>query len=98
MRDELVVALRGRGLDVSVVACYETQPIVPSDADRALLAAADVVFIGAPSAWSVARRFVAPDAWIVVPGATTGAVVAAQHERVLEGWGPSLRQRLAIVD
>ena len=98
MRDDLVVALRGRGLDVSVVACYETLALVPSDEDQALLADADVVFIGAPSAWSVARAFVARDAWIVVPGATTGAVVAQQHERVLEGWGPSLRQRLAVVD
>ncbi len=98
MREDLARALRDDGLEVEVVACYETQAVVPSDEDRVRLAQADVVFIGAPSAWEVARPFVARDAWIVVPGATTGAVVASEHERVLEGWGPSVRERLAVVD
>ncbi len=56
---------------------------------------ADVVFIGAPSAWAVAREFVRTAAWVVVPGASTGAVVRDDHPRVLEGWGPDLRTRLA---
>jgi uroporphyrinogen-III synthase len=97
MRDELVDALRERGLDVVVVACYETVALVPTQTERDRLRAADVVFIGAPSAWAVARAFVGAQAWIVVPGASTGAVVAAEHERVIEGWGPHLRQRLASV-
>jgi uroporphyrinogen-III synthase len=98
LQSDLVEVLRERDLDVSVVACYETVALVPSDAEQALLGAADVVFIGAPSAWAVARAFVAPRAWIVVPGASTGAVVAVEHERVMEGWGPHLRQRLANVE
>jgi uroporphyrinogen-III synthase len=98
MRDELVDVLRERGLEVFVVACYETLPLVPSDGERTLLRTADVIFVGAPSAWAVARDFVAKGAWIVVPGATTGAVVAAEHERVIEGWGPHLRQRLASAE
>jgi uroporphyrinogen-III synthase len=98
MRDDLANALRERDLEVSVVACYETVALVPSDAAQALLRAADVVFIGAPSAWAVARSFVSARAWIVVPGASTGGVVAAEHERVMEGWGPHLRERLAHVE
>jgi uroporphyrinogen-III synthase len=98
MRDDLVTVLRERGLDVSIVACYETVALAPTETERALLRAADVVFIGAPSAWAVAREFVDARAWIVVPGASTGAVVARAHERVIEGWGPHLRQRLASIE
>jgi uroporphyrinogen-III synthase len=94
MREELAVALRANGLDVTIIACYETVALQPSHEEAATLRAADVIFVGAPSAWTVARAFVAPDAWIVVPGATTGAVVRAQHPRVIEGWGLSLRERL----
>jgi uroporphyrinogen-III synthase len=97
MRDDLVSTLRERSLDVSTVACYETVALAPTESEQGLLRAADVVFIGAPSAWSVAREFVNGHAWIVVPGALTGAVVAAEHERVIEGWGPHLRQRLANI-
>lgn len=95
MREELAVALRDRGLDVMVVACYETLVLSPSSSDEELLRGADVLFIGAPSAWAVAQSFVRPDAWIVVPGASTGAVVRAEHQRVIEGWGPALVERLA---
>jgi uroporphyrinogen-III synthase len=98
MRRDLVDALDERGLDVRVVACYETLALAPSLSEQTLLRSADVVFIGAPSAWAVARDFVDAHAWIVVPGATTGAVVAEEHERVLEGWGPNLRQRLATIE
>jgi uroporphyrinogen-III synthase len=97
MRHDLVERLRERGLDVSIVHCYETLALAPTSAEQALLRDADVVFIGAPSAWAVAREYVDASAWIVVPGATTGAVVASEHERVLEGWGPHLRQRLTNV-
>jgi uroporphyrinogen-III synthase len=95
MRDDLVNVLRERGLVVSVVACYETEALVPNEPERVVLRSADVVFVGAPSAWAVAREFVDARAWIVVPGASTGAIVAGEHERVIEGWGPHLRQRLA---
>ena len=94
MRRDLADDLRERGLDVTMVSCYETVAVELTDVERALLRDADVVFIGAPSAWDVAREHVDARAWIVVPGATTGAVVAAEHERVLEGWGPHLRERL----
>jgi len=97
MREDLADLLRERGLDVFVVACYETVALVPSETQQALLRAADAVFVGAPSAWAVARDFVDPHAWIVVPGASTGAAVAEEHERVIEGWGPHLRQRLVGV-
>jgi uroporphyrinogen-III synthase len=97
-RDELVDVLRERGLDVSVVACYETVALVPTEMERVQLQRADVVFIGAPSAWAVARDFVDAHAWIVVPGSSTGAVVAGEHERVIEGWGPHLRERLANLE
>ncbi len=97
MRDDLVDVLRERGLVVSVVACYETVALVPSESQRDDLRVADVVFVGAPSAWAVAREFVDARAWIVVPGASTGAIVADEHERVIEGWGPHLRQRLASI-
>jgi uroporphyrinogen-III synthase len=92
MRDELATALRD--VDVVVVACYETQRVTLDDAGRAALAAADAVLVGAPSAWSVLRDDVAASAWVVVPGPTTAEVVRATHPRVLEGWGPSLRERL----
>jgi len=95
MREELADALLARGLDVVKVTCYETVPVVPDEPAASALREAQVVFVGAPSAWAVARDFVSRDAWVVVPGATTAASVRAEHERVLEGWVPSLRERLA---
>ncbi|HEY5120293.1 MAG TPA: hypothetical protein VII84_01835, partial [Acidimicrobiales bacterium] len=47
----------------------------------------DVVFIGAPSAWRVARALVSSHVWVLVPGRTTLDVVKEDHERVLVGWG-----------
>ncbi|MGA7835882.1 MAG: uroporphyrinogen-III synthase [Acidimicrobiales bacterium] len=94
MRDELERELTSRGLVVETLACYETVPAALSGADEEALADADVVFIGAPSAWSVAKDFVSDDALVVVPGATTAAEVRRHHARVLEGWGPQLREVL----
>jgi uroporphyrinogen-III synthase len=94
MRDELATALIGRGIAVETLACYETVPADLSGADEATLRDADVVFIGAPSAWLVAEDFVSDDSLVVVPGATTAAVVQRHHPRVLEGWGPQLREHL----
>ncbi|HVB51247.1 MAG TPA: uroporphyrinogen-III synthase [Acidimicrobiales bacterium] len=94
MRSELPSALRARGIEVTKVACYETLPAVLSVEDERQLRGADVVFIGAPSAWQVAEGLIEARAWVVVPGATTGAEVRRSHERVIEGWGPGLKEHL----
>jgi uroporphyrinogen-III synthase len=97
MRDELATALRAKGLEVASIACYETlgRTLTPEDAD--VLRNADVLFVGAPSAWAVARQHVRDETWVVVPGATTGDAVHADHARVIEGWGPQLRTRLGDI-
>jgi uroporphyrinogen-III synthase len=94
MRDGLAQALLARGLAVETLACYETLPADLSQADQATLASADVIFIGAPSAWSVAKDFVNAATLVVVPGSTTATVVQRSHPRVFEGWGPQLREVL----
>jgi uroporphyrinogen-III synthase len=95
MREELPAALRDRQLSVTQVACYETLPAELSRQQVESLFEADVVLIGAPSAWSLARDIVADAAWVIVPGASTGEVVSLDHPRVLVGWGPSLCETLA---
>jgi uroporphyrinogen-III synthase len=94
MRDELERELVTRGLVVERLACYETVPADLSGAEQAALANADVVFIGAPSAWSVAQDFVSERTLVVVPGPTTATAVQRNHPRVVEGWGPHLREVL----
>jgi hypothetical protein len=81
-------------LEVLPVACYETVPLALDAIDIAKVRAAHVLFIGAPSAWTVAREFVSTSAWVVVPGATTAGFVHHDHARVIEGWGPDLAPRL----
>lgn len=93
-RGELKSSLLAKGLEVLPVACYETIPLTLDKDDVSKVRAADVVFIGAPSAWGVAREFVNPDTWVVVPGATTAGIVREGHSRVIEGWGPDLASRL----
>lgn len=95
MREELGDVLRAKGLEVVAIACYETVGAQLGPSEKETLRQADVLLIGAPSAWAVARENVAPDTWVVVPGASTGAVVRVDHPRVIEGWGPQLRTRLA---
>ena len=94
-RDELPDELERQGLVVARVSCYETVPAELVDAQRAALAEADVVVIGAPSAWRVARSSVRATAWVVVPGPTTAAAVRAEHPRLIERWGPELGEVLA---
>jgi len=94
MRPELATTLRAQGLLVTTLTCYETVPAELSDDERKELRDGDVVFIGAPSAWLVAKSIVGADSWVVVPGVTTAAVVRRDHDRVIEGWGPSLREYL----
>jgi len=93
-RDELLVALQRRGLVAEKVSCYETVPEELSADGADVLRVAEVVFIGAPSAWRVAQPFVSDKAWVVVPGATTGNEVRRQHGRVIEGWGESAKEHL----
>ena len=95
LREELSNELRARDISVTKVACYETLPVELDEEQENTLRVADVVFIGAPSAWSAARALVSEDAWVVVPGPTTRQVVAEDHERVLVGWGPSMGDSLA---
>jgi uroporphyrinogen-III synthase len=97
MRDELATTLVGRGVVVEKLACYETVPVPLTPDDEIALREAEVVFIGAPSAWFVASRYLEPQAWVVVPGATTASVVSRDHERVIVGWDPALRDRLAAL-
>ena len=97
MRAELATTLKDRGLDVTTLACYETVPAVLTSEEEGLLRDADVIFIGAPSAWLVASAFVPDAAWVVVPGPTTADAVRRQHERVIEGWGPELREHLLSI-
>ncbi|MBW4077303.1 MAG: uroporphyrinogen-III synthase [Acidobacteria bacterium] len=98
MRSELSEALHKRGLRIEHLACYETVALAPDSAGMAALRAAQVVFVGAPSAWRTAQEFITSSAWVVVPGATTAAAVRAQHERVIEGWGPELLATLRALD
>jgi uroporphyrinogen-III synthase len=97
MRDELSLELAARGIAAERVSCYETIALELNAADQAKLAKADVVFIGAPSAWNVARAYIGPQTWVVVPGVTTGVAVRQHHDLVIEGWGPQLRATLAKV-
>jgi uroporphyrinogen-III synthase len=95
MRTELPTALRANGLVVTSIACYETIGVRLAPGDEQRIRDADVLLIGAPSAWAVARAFVASETWVVVPGESTAANVRSDHPRVLEGWGAQLRTRLA---
>ncbi len=97
-RAELEAALGERGVAVVKVVAYETVALEVDEDVAWLLARADVVVIGAPSAWSLARTYVASTAWVVVPGATTAQVVRRDHARVIESWGEELGEVLAGLD
>ena len=97
-RAELVAELTARGVAVVTVVAYETVAREVDDDLAWLLARADVVVIGAPSAWSIARTYVASTAWVVVPGATTARAVRRDHARVIEAWGAELGGVLAALD
>ena len=86
-RRELGDALIARSLDVCRVECYRTREVELNHVEAHQLGLADVVFIGAPSAWRVARTHVAPGTWVLVPGHTTLNAVKRDHPRVLVGWG-----------
>jgi uroporphyrinogen-III synthase len=86
-RVELSEALARRSLHPRLVECYSTVDVTPDEREKEQLRNADVVFIGAPSAWRVARALVSAHVWVLVPGRTTLDVVKEDHERVLVGWG-----------
>jgi uroporphyrinogen-III synthase len=96
-RRELCEELARRHLQPHVVECYSTVDVVLDEGGQELLGRADVVFIGAPSAWRVARRFVSAHAWVLVPGATTLDEVREDHERVLVGWGEDFAHAWRVV-
>jgi uroporphyrinogen-III synthase len=98
MRDELSVELATRAVATERVSCYETVALDPDAAAQAKFANADVVLIGAPSAWNAARAYIGPQTWVVVPGATTGVAVRSHHDLVIEGWGPQLRTTLGALN
>jgi uroporphyrinogen-III synthase len=98
MREELTHALRQRGLEVEHIKCYRTKPVSLNADQQAILASADVVVIGAPSTWSVAKHHVSTSAWIVVPGATTAAVVSETHPQVVVGWDARLPEAVAAFE
>jgi uroporphyrinogen-III synthase len=97
-RPELRAALEAKGVAVVPVVAYETVAVSVDDDVAWLLARADVVVIGAPSSWSVARTYVSSSSWVVVPGPTTAAAVKRDHARVIEVWGPELGDVLATLD
>lgn len=86
-RVELSEALARRLLHPRLVECYSTVDVSLDDHEKEHLRNADVVFIGAPSAWRSARELVPAKAWVLVPGSTTFDAVREDHERVLVGWG-----------
>ena len=77
-------------LEVTSVACYETRPAEVTAEEAAVIGEADAVVIAAPSAWAVARPYVQPRTWVLVPGDSTLQAVAATHERVVRAWGPAM--------
>jgi uroporphyrinogen-III synthase len=96
-RAELADALRAAGLELVTVACYETAPTVLTGFTREELRLADVIVIAAPSAWRVARADVRRGATVVVPGATTAAAVAKDHELVVAADGDLARTLADVV-
>lgn len=93
-RPEGVASLQARGIPCVSIPCYETLPLALNLGDQELLKRADVVFIGAPSAWSVAKSHVAPEALVVTSGETTAQEVRLTHENVLIGWNEESKRRL----
>ena len=86
-RVELRKALSDLSLDPQLVECYSTRDAKLDEGEKEQLRHANVVIIGAPSAWLTARTLVDDLAWVLVPGTTTFDVVKSDHQRVLVGWG-----------
>lgn len=78
-RPELRTAVLAKGLVFDEVVCYSTQSVELTKSERRGLRRAQVVVIGAPSAWNVARHEVSPHAVVVTWGETTASAVRADH-------------------
>jgi predicted phosphodiesterase len=79
------------------IAAYDTVALELDDVATAQLRDCDVVFIGAPSAWHVAREWVRENALVIVPGSTTAEVVSRDHARLVVGWDDRAREALRHV-
>jgi uroporphyrinogen-III synthase len=90
-RPELEESVRAKGFEFFAATCYETTPLNLSPDEEAILKEADVIIIGAPSAWQAAKPFVSASTWVVVPGETTADEIRGEHERVRVAWGTELR-------
>lgn len=89
-RPELASGLRRRAFEHEHLVCYTTRPCALNAEQQAGLHRAEVLIIGAPSAWDVAAPFVSPTTVVVVPGLTTARAVQRDHARVVEAWGPTM--------
>jgi uroporphyrinogen-III synthase len=97
MRHELSDELSKRNIVADRVWCYETVGAALDQEQQDELASADVVIIGAPSAWKVARDLVREDAWVIASGEITASEIRDDHNRVKIGWGKSLTPMLEIL-
>ena len=90
---ELEAYLGERAITNLSVPCYETVARQLSPSEQLAIASANIIFVGAPSAWRVVEPWLVDTALVVVPGATTAAQVGARFE-VMEGWNYQLASRL----
>ena len=98
MREELFEDFARRHVVSVRCEVYRTCEVDLDATATSKISHADVLFVGAPSAWRQARGHVSPATWVVVPGSSTGEVVRLDHARVLEGWSLELRDTLAALD
>jgi len=94
-REELAEALARRTIELHSVSSYETLPVELTEGEIVEIGSADVLFIGAPSAWSVAEQFVGEKTVIVAKGETTAQVVKVSHPETIVGWGSETKEILA---
>jgi uroporphyrinogen-III synthase len=94
-RDELAQGLAARGVGLEAVACYRTVLRALTTQEREILAHAQVLFVGAPSAWTAVQGLVSPETVVVTSGETTGSLVRGTHPTVFVGWGEETRILLA---
>ena len=97
MRHELSDELNSKAVPTVRVWCYETVGAELDQKQRDELSSADVVIIGAPSAWKVAKPHVRSEAWVIASGEITASEIRDDHNRVKIGWGKSLTPMLEIL-
>ena len=97
MRHELSDELSSKSVATNRVWCYETVGAELDQEQRDELSSSDVVIIGAPSAWKVAKAHVREDTWVIASGEITASEIREDHNRVKIGWGKSLTPMLEIL-